>query len=225
MTDRPAAGRPCSGERAPLRRAATWWAPLLTAALVVSGCAGGADDRPTEPPGSAVTPTAAPSAASSPLPAPPSAEPVPALAPTGVRIPAIDIDASLIDLGIADDGSMQVPEFYDEVGWFTGGGRPGGRGPLVIAAHVASPTGWGAFARLAELAPGDTVEVTDEAGSVFRYVVTEVGDYAKDAFPTARVFGATPDDRLRLITCITLDTALNEYVDNRVVFAERILDE
>ncbi|WP_288908763.1 class F sortase [uncultured Microbacterium sp.] len=142
--------------------------------------------------------------------------------PVRVAIPSIEIEAPLIDLGIGDAGVMEVPADYDDVGWFTGGGRPGGYGPTVIAAHVDSPTGPAAFIRLRELAPGDEVEVTDETGVAHRYTVTEVADYPKADFPTARVFGATATDELRLITCGgVFDPAAASYEDNRVVFAER----
>lgn len=143
-------------------------------------------------------------------------------APASVRIPAIGIDVPLIDLGIAPSGQMEAPEDYDEVGWFTGGGRPGGFGPTVIAGHVDSPTGPAVFIRLSELAEGDIVEVTDVAGTLFRYTVTEVADYPKSAFPTHAVFGAVATDELRLITCGgVFDPAASSYVDNRVVYAVR----
>lgn len=143
-------------------------------------------------------------------------------APASVRIPAIGIDAPLIDLGIASSGQMEAPEDYDEIGWFTGGGRPGGFGPTVIAGHVDSPTGPAVFLHLSELAEGDIVEVTDVSGNPFSYVVTEVADYPKSAFPTAAVFGAVAADELRLITCGgVFDPEAASYVDNRVVYAVR----
>lgn len=139
-----------------------------------------------------------------------------------MRIPAIDLDMPLIDLGIAPEGQMEVPEDYDEVGWFTGGGRPGGYGPTVIAGHVDSPTGAAVFFRLRELAEGDVIQVTDIAGTTFDYTVTVVADYAKSAFPTHEVFGAVATDELRLITCGgVFDAEAASYEDNRVVYAVR----
>lgn len=148
--------------------------------------------------------------------------PVVASDPVRVVIPALGLDEALIDLGIAEDGTMEVPVEYDEVGWFTGGGRPGGTGPTVIAAHVDSPTGPAVFQSLRDLAAGDTVEVQDADGRTHSYRVTEAADYPKSAFPTARVFGATARDELRLITCGGIfDRNAGSYVDNHVVYAER----
>ncbi|WP_411699889.1 sortase domain-bontaining protein [Conyzicola sp.] len=143
--------------------------------------------------------------------------------PASVTIGAIALDEPLIDLGIQADGSMEVPADFADAGWFTGGGRPGGVGPTVIAGHVDSATGPAVFARLTDLVVGDTVRVTDVAGAPFDYVVTRVGDYSKADFPTTEVFGATPTDELRLITCTGLfDRAVGHYEDNRVVFASPI---
>ncbi|WP_083587009.1 class F sortase [Agrococcus sp. Marseille-P2731] len=201
-------------------------AAALLVLVAVTGCA--APTANTEP---AATPSTAAEATQQPsTPAPePSAAPLPddsavtPLAPANVTIASIDLSEPLIDLGITAEGDMEVPFYYDDVGWFTGGGRPGGHGPTVIAAHVDSTTGPGIFHRLHELRGGDAVEVTDAAGTVFRYVVTEVADYVKADFPTGDVFGATAADELRLITCGgVFDPASATYDENRVVYAERV---
>lgn len=208
-----------------MRRSAS--VAALGLVLTLAGCAS-SDARPAPP---AASPPAA-SAPDAPTESPPTTS-LPTTEPTSqpivrgeppqhVRIPAIGLDAPLIDLGIAPNGQMEAPVDYDEVGWFTGGGRPGGYGPTVIAAHVDSPTGPAVFLRLHELAEGDSVEVTDSAGTVFRYSVTAVADYPKSAFPTQQVFGAVAADELRLITCGgVFDSAAASYVDNRVVYAVR----
>ncbi|WP_231717991.1 class F sortase [Microbacterium aurantiacum] len=197
----------------------------ITAAVLLSitltSCATGEMTDAASAPPATVSASPAPSPPATPAPAPsPSAEQPP---PTQVTIPAIELDEPLIDLGLQADGSMEVPVDFDDVGWYTPGGRPGGRGPVVIAGHVDSPTGPAVFLRLKELVPGDTVTVTAADGTPHDYVVTEVRDVAKNAFPTAEVFGATATDTLRLITCGGLfDTAAASYTDNRVVFAERL---
>ncbi|MBF4601074.1 class F sortase [Frigoribacterium sp. VKM Ac-1396] len=172
--------------------------------------------------GAGASPTAAPSATGT---APPAVDAVvgAGVAPAAVSVPAIGLDAPLIDLGIADDGAMEVPVDADDVGWFTGGGRPGGRGPTVIAAHVDSASGPAVFARLDELVAGDRVDVTTVEGGVVGYVVTEVLDVPKAQFPTGRVFGAQPTDQLRLITCGgVFDRSSGHYDQNRIVFAEPV---
>jgi LPXTG-site transpeptidase (sortase) family protein len=143
-------------------------------------------------------------------------------APTGLSIPALGIEQSLIGLGVADDGTAEVPVDFDDVGWFTPGGRPGARGPTVVMGHVDSTAGPAVFYELRDLAPGDTVDLTVADGSVATYTVTGTEQVAKDTFPTAAVFGATADDVLRLITCTgSFDSGARSYTDNLVVTAVR----
>ena len=214
---------PLTRTGAPLHRRARPGLPaLVLAAALLTGCATGSGDvtapstsAPTSAP-AAVAPSGTPSASPSPR-STPLAEGRP---PASVSAPSIGLEEPLIDLGIGADGKMEVPSDFDDVGWFTGGGKPGGRGPTVIAGHVDSVTAPAVFFRLHELAPGDEIAVTDIDGRVVTYVVTEVADFPKDDFPTARVFGATPADELRLITCGGFfDASSGHYEDNRVVFA------
>lgn len=195
-------------------------AAVLLPIILTSCTTGDTTDAAPAPPATASA-SPAPAQPTGPAPAPsPSVAQAP---PTQVTIPAIDLHEPLIDLGLQADGSMEVPVDFDDVGWYTPGGRPGGRGPVVIAGHVDSPTCPAVFLRLKELVPGDTVTVTAADGTPHDYVVTEVLDVAKNAFPTAEVFGATATDTLRLITCGGIfDSAAASYTDNRVVFAERV---
>lgn len=197
----------------------TAWVLPVTLLAICAGCAAPGPPSVSGPPAS----TAAPA---SPSPTRDAVKPTPAATavdPSRVVIPALGLDEQLIPLGLAPDGAMEVPVDYDEVGWFTGVGRPGGTGPTVIAAHVDSPTGPAVFQRLDEVAVGDLVEVHDVDGTLHTYRVTETADYPKAAFPTARVFGATAADTLRVITCGgVFDRDAGSYLDNRVVFAERV---
>ncbi|WP_244248127.1 class F sortase [Rathayibacter sp. VKM Ac-2801] len=153
---------------------------------------------------------------------PAAAAPTPTVGvePARLSVPAMGLDEPLIALGIQSDGAMEVPVDYDDVGWFSEGGRPGGSGRTVIAAHVDSRSGPAVFFRLGELAPGDEIAVSGVDGSDHRYRVTAVESHAKAAFPTARVFGATLEEELILVTCGgEYDTAIGRYRDNLVVFA------
>jgi LPXTG-site transpeptidase (sortase) family protein len=197
-------------------------AATLALSFALVGCGAGESGRgapvsASSPPAAAASPSRTPDPAASVRATPPGI----GVEPARVDIPAIGIAEPLIGLGLDGDGALEVPDDYFDVGWFTGGGRPGGRGPTVIAAHVNTGTAPAVFDRLDELVVGDLVEVTDVEGTVVPYVVTEVADYAKARFPTARVFGATTEDELRLITCAGLDTVVSEYLDNRVVYAVR----
>ncbi|WP_299053766.1 class F sortase [uncultured Nocardioides sp.] len=140
--------------------------------------------------------------------------------PTAVSIPSLGLAEDLVDLGLDEGGTLEVPTDPDRVGWFTGGGRPGGPGPTVVVGHVDSTEGPAVFARLPELTVGDEVVVDDADGGRTRYAVTEVADVPQTPFPTEQVFGATVEDTLRLITCTgPYDAEAGRYTENRVVSA------
>lgn len=141
--------------------------------------------------------------------------------PTRVTIPKLHVASGLMELGRAADGTMQVPPNADVVGWYTGAPTPGALGPAILAGHDDWAGKDGAFADLKELAPGDEITVNREDGSVAVFAVTKVEQRAKDAFPTAEVYGAINHAGLRLITCGgQFDSSSGHYKDNVIVFAD-----
>jgi len=147
------------------------------------------------------------------------------VAPTGVRIPAIGVNATgLVPLKIIPEtGELEAPKEFTHTGWYAAGPVPGEPGPAVIAAHVDSAKdGPAVFFRLKELKAGDKVFVPRSDGVTITFTVTGVERYPKNAFPTQKVHGPTPDRALRLITCGgSFDQAKRSYRDNIVVYAVR----
>jgi hypothetical protein len=146
-------------------------------------------------------------------------EPPAGAPPTRVRIPTIGVDSALEPLRLDASGALAGPKDYAEAGWYADGTVPGDVGPAVIAGHIDSTRGPAVFYRLGQLHPGDLVEVA-RSGRWLAFRVVAVGRYPKHAFPTAAVYGPTPDPQLRLITCGgAFDRARRSYVDNTVVYA------
>lgn len=140
--------------------------------------------------------------------------------PVEVRIPALGTVADVVHLGLRPDGSLEVPSGADPVGWYELGPTPGELGPAVLAGHVDWGGETGAFARLPELAAGDSVVVERADGTVATFAVDRVEEHAKDAFPTDEVYGDLDSAGLRLITCGgDFDQDSGDYTDNVVVFA------
>jgi sortase (surface protein transpeptidase) len=141
-------------------------------------------------------------------------------APVRVRVPAIGVDSPLVPLALDASGALEPPQDTATAGWYAQGPAPGAVGPAVIAGHVDSYRGPGVFLALRQLAPGDPVLVGRADGSTVVFTVTAVDHYAKDAFPTERVYGPTPGAELRLITCGgVFDRSARSYEENVVVSA------
>jgi sortase (surface protein transpeptidase) len=143
--------------------------------------------------------------------------------PVRIRIPAIGVDSALMGLGLASDGTLQVPPRGFPAGWYTGSPTPGQLGPAVIVGHVDWAGSAGVFYRLHSLRPADRISVVRADGSTAVFQVSRVARYSKQAFPTALVYGDINYAGLRLITCGgSFDRAAHHYVDDVVVFAQLV---
>ncbi len=219
--------------RRPARRP-LWQLLLVLAviALVVSvaaatGLLGGSGEDAGRQPGAREPATSAPPASSDPkLPKPSKsatreARPMKESVPTRIRIPAIEVDSDLMDLGLQDDGTMETPPGAFPAGWYTGAPTPGELGPAIIVGHVRFNEP-GVFERLTDLEPADRVDVRREDGSTATFRVTRLERFAKSQFPTQKVYGDIDHAGLRLITCAGLDASSGEFDENVVVFAELV---
>ncbi|MFR0356892.1 class F sortase [Streptomyces sediminimaris] len=191
---------------------------LAVAALaaLLAGCGGPGDTSGGPAHGSRAS-----SPASS---APPAARSVSAVGrsvPVRLRIPAIGVDTPVMKLGLAADGTVQVPPItaHDRAGWYEHSPTPGQTGPSVILGHVTvGAYGDGVFRHLKDLRRGERIVARLENGTAARFTVTEVRTVAKDHFPTDQVYGDVDRPELRLITCGGERTG-DGYRDNVIVFA------
>lgn len=195
----------------------------MSGAVALSGGAGFVSDAVgasgTQPPRTADAPPGA--AARSPR-AAATEEPRPAF----LELPAVGVTATVVELGLNLDGTLEVPVDFNQAGWFTGSARPGAVGPTVIVGHLDSYKGPAVFAHLTSLEPGDEVRVARTDGTSVTYVVRRIDRYPKAYFPTDQVYGETDRPELRLITCGgTFDPKTHSYRDNVVVYADLASDD
>ena len=143
--------------------------------------------------------------------------------PVALIIPAIGVNARLVDLGLTSAGTVQVPTDPAMPGWYTGSPRPGAIGSAIVLGHIDSLSGPAVFFRLGRLRPGERVDVRRADGTLAMFRVDSVGWYPKSRFPTAAVYGPTPDPELRLISCGgVFDEQLKSYLSNVVVYATAV---
>ena len=144
-------------------------------------------------------------------------------APTALRIPALDMDESLITLGLNPDGTVEVPTDFSRAGWYEFGPAPGEPGSAVILGHVDSFAGPAVFHRLRELETDDMVDVGLADGGIAHFTVTAVETYPKNEFPAERVYGSNGGTTLQLVTCGgDFDSDARSYVSNVVAFTSLV---
>ncbi|MFE6825662.1 class F sortase [Streptomyces sp. NPDC057690] len=211
----------------PVRHSATRPAPaaarLVRVALVVpvalavlTGCSS-APERTT----AAATPIPSAAAATPSSGGAPRAGRPPA--PAEVTVPSLGITGSLMELGLATDGTVEVPpaDRGMTAGWYTGGAVPGEPGAAVIIGHNDTRFGKAVFHDLNKISEGADITVTDARGDAAHFSVTATESVSKDSFPTAKVYGPTADRALRLITCDGDFDAEGHPVNNLIVYATR----
>ncbi|MFE5731328.1 class F sortase [Streptomyces sp. NPDC056528] len=153
-----------------------------------------------------------------------AADPLPPSAPVRLRIPETDVDAPVTRLGLAADGSLDVPPAEDRnlAGWYGGGTAPGAKGTAIVAGHVDNADGPAVFYTLGALKKGHRIEVDREDGRTAVFTVDAVEVYENDAFPDDKVYAEASRAEIRVITCGGGFSKKNGYQGNVVAFGHLI---
>ncbi len=152
--------------------------------------------------------------------------------PAQLRIPSLQINAPVINVGATASGVMDTPlskaihsPYWTSVFWYDLGAAPGQAGNAVIAGHVDRVGGDPAiFWSLSSLVPGAKVFVLTMKGQQLQFVVNRVVNYLAQT-PSSdilnAVFGPTTEHHLNLVTCSGTWTA-NGYDQRLVVFTTEV---
>lgn len=165
--------------------------------------------------------------------------------PLELRIPSLQVDASVVGVGVTSDNVMDAPKgsadnpVWQQVFWYRGSGIPGDLSTATMAGHVDDAIGRPAtFARLKELRSGDLIIVHDTRSDVdINFQVNNVETYSvkqsAQAMILQQIYGAGPVSgeapqlsadglaHLTLITC-TGDYVQGSYNQRLVVYATNI---
>jgi hypothetical protein len=145
--------------------------------------------------------------------------------PVRITIPALGVKARVHDVGLADDGSIAVPDVdrHNEAGWYEQSPTPGQYGPAVIVGHADTRTGPSVFAKLARAKPGTKVEITRRDRSTAVFEINSVERFPKGDQPIERIYADFTRPALRLITCGgEFRGGSIGYEDNIVAFASLV---
>ncbi|MFJ8802813.1 class F sortase [Streptomyces sp. NPDC102487] len=187
---------------------------------LVAGIVWACSDSPDEGPATAARSSDAAGGGEPPAQQPPPS-PQSRSRPVKIAIPGIFIEAPVAGLVLDKKGQLGAPPMSQpkEVGWFQNGPSPGEAGTALIVGHRDTETGPAIFLNLNALHRGDTVKITRADRVTANFTVDEVQKYAKDSFPSQKVYGATNRPELRLMTCGGRFDKKHGYTANVVVFA------
>lgn len=143
--------------------------------------------------------------------------------PVSITISALGVTDEVVPVGLAPDGSMQVPD-VSESGWWRLGPKPGDIGSAVVVSHVNYRGVAGALGRIGELKPGALVTVKDASGVERTFVTDTVTQIPKSQYAARTVplvFGKVSTPELKIVTCSGTVTN-HQYSDNTILAAHLI---
>ncbi len=143
--------------------------------------------------------------------------------PIHLKIPKINVDAAVEQVGLAPDGTMDVPKDFADVAWLNKGPRPGETGSAVVSGHYSSKN-WkpSAFDNLYKLRKGDTIYVEDDTGVTTTFVVRESRRYDPNADAQSVFVSNDGKAHLNLITCEGVwDPVSKSYSKRLVIFTDK----
>ncbi|PZT71130.1 class F sortase [Streptomyces sp. SW4] len=148
-------------------------------------------------------------------------QPLPYSVPDRVRIPAIQVDAPIMPVGLDAEGWVDAPPPEDPnlAGWFTAAVTPGEKGTAVVVGHVDNQQGPAVFYGLGALKQGNKVEVSREDGKTAVFEIYAIEVFEKNDFPGDRVYASKGHPELRVITCGGGFSKQEGYAGNVVAFA------
>jgi len=146
------------------------------------------------------------------------------IVPARLVVPSIGVDTEVEEVGLREDGFMDIPTSVDTVGWFALGYHPGQLGSAVLAGHLDTQTGDPAiFWNLRKMNIGDLVYIDDADGNRQTFKVVRTGSYPPMEAPMMDIFGPANKPKLALITCNgEWEDDLASYDQRLVVYTEAV---
>jgi len=168
----------------------------------------------------------------------PTATPLPAGTPASAApvarllIPKFGVDATVVTLGVDNQGIMESPEGPWDVAWYDFSAHPGAGGNAVFSGHVdwynigpGGGPGGAVFWHLKDLEPGDVIEVHLADGNVYKYRMASRQQVDPNAVDVGSVVGPTEREVITLITCGGTFNRETRHYDQRVIVrAERVVE-
>lgn len=99
---------------------------------------------------------------------------VPADQPRYIRIPAINVEARVMSVGVNSRGNINTPTNLNDTAWYDGSAKPGQEGQVFIDGHTSFSSGIAAaFNNLHKLNKGDKIDIEKGNGEIIKYRVVD----------------------------------------------------
>lgn len=143
--------------------------------------------------------------------------------PVRLKIPAINVDAKIENIGLTAQGAVDIPKDPDNAAWYNLSPYPGDTGNAVITGHINWYYGQiGVFVNLHKVKPGDKLIVQDENGAEISFIVRETRSYDAAAEAIDVFISNDGKAHLNLITCGGVwDRSAQQYTERLVVFSDK----
>jgi len=145
--------------------------------------------------------------------------------PKYLKIPAIGVNARVLQVGVLASGALGTPDNVFDTAWYSGSSEPGQPGATLIDGHVSSWTSHGVFYNLHNLKAGDSIQIVKGDNTVVNYRVVKIQVYgANNVNMQAAITPITPSvSGLNLITCTGQVIKGTSLFNQRViVFAQEV---
>ncbi len=132
----------------------------------------------------------------------PSPTPLPPLGdkPYTLVIEKIDVNAPVYTYGLDEKNVPEVPYNATDIAWYNFSAKPGTGSNAVFAGHVTW-NGVAVFYNLDDIAKGDSITLTNDAGVKVIYKVSDVFQVDPSDPDSLKVMYGTGKDVITLITC------------------------
>lgn len=145
--------------------------------------------------------------------------------PRKIVIPYLGVDGCIEKVGIDQHGAIAVPTNIHFAGWYVDSAMPGEKGLSVIDGHVLGRYNDAIFARLAQIRPGEDINIEFTNDTSLQFEMVDIRTFAAEE-ASQRLFEKLPgvEHQLTLVTCIgAYDQAANTY-DKRVIVRSALKD-
>ncbi len=143
-------------------------------------------------------------------------------APVRIRIPALSVDAPVVELGFNADGLLDVPSNGATVGWYSVSAEIGAPGSALLGGHRDWAGATAVFYRLGDLSSGDLIHI-ERGGELLVYQVQSVRSVQYDTPLSDVLDGRSVSSTLTLFTCGgNFDRGLGQYDERVIVVASQV---